>query len=44
MRNLNQKDNEIEFNQYPTDFNHKFPSILRHQLDQADKAYRQQDV
>jgi hypothetical protein len=44
MRNLNQKENKIEFNQYPTDFNHQFPSILRHQLDQADKAYRRQDV
>jgi hypothetical protein len=36
MRNLNQKD-EIEFNQFPSDYNHQFPSILRHQLDQADK-------
>jgi hypothetical protein len=44
MRNLNHKENEIEFNQFPTDFNHQFPSILRHQLDQADKAYRRQDI
>jgi hypothetical protein len=43
MRNLNQKD-EIEFNQFHTDYNHQFPSILRHQLDQADKAYRRQDI
>jgi hypothetical protein len=43
MRNLNHKD-EIEFNQFPSDYNHQFPSILRHQLDQADKAYRRQDI
>ncbi len=44
MRNLNQKEQEIKFNQYPTDFNDQFPSILQHQLDQADKAYRRENV